>query len=62
MDNEDKVYYKIGDLSMAEHLEECIKINGLEGTEEIICKVYSHKKMHQTRGLFLNALYKKYKK
>lgn len=61
MDEKGIPYYQISDISMVEHLQECININGLEGTEDIIKKVYSHPDMCKTRDLFLNELYKKYK-
>jgi hypothetical protein len=52
MENEEN-YFEIGNLSIEEALDKCIKVNGLEGTEDTIKRVY--KNMDTLKAKFLNA-------
>lgn len=60
MENEEK-YYRIADVSIKEAIERCVKVHGIEGTEDTIKRVYSHPDLRILKELFLEALYKKYK-
>ncbi len=57
----DDGFYNVGDISINEAIERCVKVYGIEGTEDTIKRVYIHQDSKRLRELFLNALHKKYK-
>ena len=61
MNNEFEDYYEITDILLEEALDRSIKVYGLEGTEDVIKRVYSHPNLQKVRNLWLTELYRRYK-
>lgn len=57
----DEKFHRIGDISIAEAVNRCIKVYGIEGTEDKVKELYSHKSLHELRDLWLEELKKRYK-
>ena len=59
--DEDEKYYNIGDIMIAEAVDRCVRVYGLEGTEQKIKEVYSSPKLKILKESFLKELYRRYK-
>lgn len=53
--------HRIGDVSIAEAVDRCIKIYGIEGTEQMVTNIYTHLNLKELRKQFLAELYSRYK-
>lgn len=57
---EDK-YHRIGDVSIREAVDRCIKVYGFEGMEDKIKEIYTHPDLKQLKEMFLVELYRRWK-
>lgn len=52
--------HRIADVSIEESIDRMVKEYGIEGTEDLIYRVLTHKDLAQMKSMFLNAFYKRY--
>jgi len=60
MEDEEK-YHSVVNVSIDEAIERCVKVYGIEGTEDTIKRVYTQPSLKRLKKMFLETLYKKYK-
>ena len=60
MEKED-IMYRYDDICVNDRLDELIRTEGLEGTEDLINRVLYKSEYKKFKNMFLNELYKRFK-